>query len=205
MAAKYSPDLARTKHLCKTKLCQACGLYINQRPLFDIGKESKVFWVGLSAVQFEEGDVMMPLSPTTNSGALIDRIEGAFRDSLTFYKTNLVKCVPLKNEKIRYPLEHEMEKCFVNFQWELEAFKPSVVFLLGKQVSTFVLKKMGVTNFNLSGKFSFDQFSFNDILFVPVQHPSYMLVYKRKLIERYIAGIQALFPGVERSVARKRA
>src|SRR5262249_37767631 len=148
---------ARTRNLCKTKLCQSCGLYINQRPLFDVAKKSKVFWVGLSAVQFEAGDFMMPLSPPTNTGALIDRIEMPFRDSLNFYKTNLVKCVPLKNEKIRYPLEHEMEKCFINFQWELEAFNPSVVFLLGKQVSSFVLKKQGVTDFGLDEKFSFGQ------------------------------------------------
>jgi DNA polymerase len=194
MAAKFSLALNRTKQLCKSKLCQSCGLYLNQPPLFDVGKQSKVFWVGLSAVQFEEGEERLPLSPATNSGALIDRIESSFRDTLSFYKTNLVKCVPLKNEKIRYPLEHEMEKCFINFQWELEAYTPSVVFLLGKQVANFVLKKNGVNNFTLDDKFTFEQYCINKMLYVPVQHPSYILVYKRKHLDQYIRGIQRIFP-----------
>jgi uracil-DNA glycosylase len=205
MAVKSSPGSTRTKNLCKTKLCQSCGLYINQRPLFDVGKESNVFWVGLSAVQFAEGDHMMPLSPNTNSGALINLIEEPFKKSLAFYKTNLVKCVPLKEDKIRYPLEHEMEKCFVNFQWELEAFTPSVVFLLGNQVSTFVLKKFDIINFSLDDTFSFDSYSRNNTLFVPVQHPSYILVYKRKQIDNYIKGLQAFFPEKRKEVVNKRA
>lgn len=197
MAAKSSLTSTRTRNLCKTKLCRSCGLYINQRPLFDVGKQSKVFWVGLSAVQFDDETLRMPLSPTTNSGALIDRIEAPYRDIVSFYKTNLVKCVPLKNDKIRYPVQDEMEKCYTNFQWEFEAFTPSVVFLLGKQVATFVLKKIGFTDYNLNDDYAYNQFIFNDTLFIPVHHPSFILVYRRKQVEDYIRGIRALFPTKE--------
>lgn len=147
----------------------------------------------------------MPLSPSTNSGALIERIEFPFRKSVSFYKTNLVKCVPLKNDKIRYPLEHEMEKCYNNFEWELETLTPSVVFLLGKQVATFVLKKQSIRNVILDDQFVFQSYRFNNIEFVPVHHPSYILVYKRKLIDLYVRGIQSLFPVKGKESSQKRA
>jgi len=148
--------------------------------------------VGLSAVQFDENSVKLPLSSSTNTGALIERIELPFRRSVSFYKTNLVKCVPLKNDRIRYPLEHEMEKCYTNFEWELETLTPSIVFLLGKQVSTFVLKKFSIRNVMLNDGFDFQSYHINNIDFVPVHHPSYILVYKRKLIDEYIKGIHSL-------------
>lgn len=99
---------------------------------------------------------------------------------------------------------HEMEKCYVNFQWELEAFNPSTIFLLGRQVATFVLKKFGISDFCLDDKFNFSPFIINDMEFVPVHHPSYILVYKRKQVDQYIRGIQSLLP-VKESTIKKRA
>ena len=90
--------------------CKACGLYLNQLPVLDKGKKSNVFWVGLSSVLITDEDEKIPLSPFTKTGALISQIEDPFRNDISFYKTNVVKCLPLMNNKIRYPLKHEMEK-----------------------------------------------------------------------------------------------
>ena len=100
--------------------CKACGLYLNQPPVLDKSKRSNVFWVGLSSVLITDEDEKMPLSPFTKTGALISQIEEPFRNDISFYKTNVVKCLPLINDKIRYPLKHEMEKCYPNLVDEIE-------------------------------------------------------------------------------------
>lgn len=192
MAVKYSLGI-KQKLNCKSNTCKACGLYLNQLPATDKEKKSNIFWVGLSAVLFDEGIERLPLSPLTRTGNLITHIEKGFKKSNSFYKTNLVKCVPLKDDKIRYPLEHEMEKCFPNFEFELDVLKPKIVFLLGKQVSNFVLKQFSITEFTLDENFNYSSITIDNIQFIPVHHPSYILVYKRKLIEKYINSIQALF------------
>ena len=192
MTVKYSLDLPQKVKPCR-KVCKACGLYLNQLPVLDFLKHSHIFWVGLSAVQFDEGIEHLPLSPTTRTGALISSIEEPLKQEMSFYKTNLVKCVPLKDDgKIRYPIEHEMEKCFPNFQFELDALNPSVVFLLGKQVATFVMKKHGVKEFELPDNFKYKAYEINGVSFVPIHHPSYILVYKRKLLKTYIKNIQKI-------------
>lgn len=192
MMVKSSLDLSHKIKSCKSKICKACGLYLNQLPVLDQTKVSNIFWVGLSAVQFDEGIEGKPLSPFTRSGALLENIEAPIRKEITFYKTNLVKCLPLKDGKIRYPLEHEMEKCFPNFEFEVDVLKPSVIFLLGKQVAFFVMKKMGIKEISLSENFRYETFEINNITFIPIHHPSYILVYKRKHLYRYIKSVQSL-------------
>jgi len=134
MKVKYSQTLSRTSSPGTCNICKSCGLYLNQLPVLDNKKTANIFWVGLSAVQFNEEEEKRPLSSNTRSGALIEEIERPFTNEISFYKTNIVKCLPLKENKIRYPLEHEMEKCFPNFEIELAEQNPSIVFLLGKQV-----------------------------------------------------------------------
>lgn len=193
MTVKYSQDLVKSVNPCRKKTCKACGLFLNQKPIFDEQKISNIFWVGLSAVQFSETEKMEPLSALTPTGALIQSIEAPYIDSISFYKTNLVKCLPLKDDRIRYPLEHEMEKCFPNFQDELQSLQPRTVFLLGSQVANFVFKKFSMGKPILVPDFGYIPFRYNNVDFVPVHHPSYILVYKRKLIEKYQQGIQRLF------------
>jgi uracil-DNA glycosylase len=43
------------------------------------------------------------------------------------------------NDKIRYPLKHEMEKCYPNLVNEIAIVNPSAIFLLGKLVAPFPL------------------------------------------------------------------
>ncbi len=191
MTAKSSPDSNLRPKLCK-KACKSCGLDIYQDPVFDHIKKANVFWVGLSAVLFEEGDEKLPLSILTRTGTLVHSIETPFNNSLSFYKTNLVKRAPMAGDKVRYPLLHEMEKCYPNFEWELETLQPKTVFLLGKQVADFILKKMGVRNFSLDDNFNYHGIQINGITFIPVHHPSYILVYKRKALPEYIASLRSL-------------
>lgn len=191
MAIKYFQGL-NTITLNHRKKCTACGLHLHQLPCYDTTENPDIFWVGLSAILFGEGDVKMPLAPLTRSGSLIKDIELPLKRDFVFYKTNLVKCVPLKGGKIRYPLEMEMEKCFPNLEYELDAYKPAIVFLLGKQVSSFVMKKIGKVVTNLSEDFEYEYFKFGKTIFVPIHHPSYILVYKRKKIGIYIEKIQNL-------------
>lgn len=194
MAVTSFLNLPKTALRCKSPVCKACGLYLNQLPVIDAPQKSNIFWVGLSAVQLNDNEIVrIPLSPSTRSGGLIHQIEEPFYQKTGFYKTNLVKCLPLKNDKIRYPLEDEMEKCYPNFEFELEVLQPKLVFLLGKQVASFVFKKkLGIPAI-LPDDFRYTGSLMNGVLYVPVHHPSFILVYKRKQVATYINNIQALF------------
>ena len=142
---------------------------------------------------FSDDEEKLPLSPFTRSGALIAEIEKSFRKDSIFYKTNLVKCLPLKKDKIRYPLQHEMEKCYPNLELEIKELRPSTVFLLGKQVASFVFDKLGEKEVVFSEIFKYKGLTVNDVTYVPVHHPSYILVYKRMHMDKYKKGIQSFF------------
>lgn len=133
----------------------------------------------------------MPLARDTRSGALIEQAEQGLLSDFSFYRTNIVKCLPLNDGKIRYPAEHEMSKCFPNFEAELDKLQPAIVFLLGKQVATFVLKKYGIKTITFDENFDFTIFNIGNTCFVPIHHPSYILVYKRKYIANYINAIHS--------------
>ena len=177
----------------KSRLCKSCKLYINQFPLTENKAKADVFWVGLSAVQVNDDDeYQIPLSPSTRSGKLIEDIEKQCNGAATFLKTNLVKCLPLNENKIRYPEKLEMDKCYPNLTNELEKYSPKIVFLLGRQVSIFTLKKYGFQLPTLGLSFKYEGFEVNGTIFIPIHHPSYILVYKRKFVENYISGIQVI-------------
>lgn len=145
-------------------------------------------WVGLSAVKVDCTIKETPLSDTTNTGKLIAQIEKN-TSMVDFYKTNLVKCLPIKDEKIRYPKKDEMETCYNrHLEGEITEFKPKVVFLLGKQVSDFVSDD----EVKFSKSFSYKPFTMHGTTFVPVHHPSYVLVYKRKKVDSYIKSVSSL-------------
>ena len=180
----------------KRRKCKACGLYLNQLPVLDKRKKSNIFWVGLSSVLISDEDEKQPLAPNTKSGALINSIEKPFENEISFYKTNVVKCLPLANNKIRYPLKHEMEKCYPNLVDEILALKPSIIFLLGKQVANFVLSKHSRKIISLNDDFNYEYIEINNILYVSVHHPSFILVYRRKWIDNYKNGISKFFEDI---------
>jgi len=144
-------------------------------------------------VQIDENDEhKIPLSPSTKSGKLIQDVELASNGNISFFKTNLVKCLPLNEKKIRYPERVEMNKCYPNLETEIDIYKPKVVFLLGRLVAEFTLKKYGHKLGGLGSDFLYKEYKVGETTFVPIHHPSYMLVYKRKAIDKYIKGIQTV-------------
>jgi uracil-DNA glycosylase family 4 len=173
--------------------CRKCGLLKNQPPLFDrTSTNASVFWLGLSAVDSQNGKIDSPLSALTRTGHLISEIEGQCKGYCTFYKTNIVKCLPLKDKKIRYPKKLEMENCFVNFEVELKTQNPKLVVLLGKLVIDFISDKFNLGEVSLSNGFKYKVIERAGIKFVAVHHPSYVLVYKRKQMKKYIKEIEQI-------------
>lgn len=75
--------------------------------------------------------------------------------------------------------------CFKNLLAEIAEVKPKVVALLGEKVCSAVEKKL---NIKLKRWCGFEYFAteHNGIWYLPVQHPSYIYVYKRKEVEKYV-------------------
>lgn len=174
----------------KMKMCSNCDLCKNQLPLLDEVKKCQVCWVGLSAKMIKNADER-PLSPSTNSGKLICNVEENFC-GISTYKTNLVKCVPLdERQKLRYPNKKEIESCIPNLEDEIRELFPRIVFLLGDKVSTAISKQFNI-EFNEWDGFTYAYTEFNGTYYVPIHHPSYIYVYKRKHVQSYVDGISAM-------------
>jgi DNA polymerase len=86
-----------------------------------------------------------------------------------------------------------MEKCYPNLEAEIEILKPSLIFLLGKQTGTFLLERFSRKLLSLDDDFHYDSFLINGITYIPIHHPSYILVYKRRNVKDYIRSIQSIF------------
>lgn len=167
--------------------CQKCGLCLNQRPLLENKNECQIFWVGLSA-KMTKTDGEIPLSPTTNTGMVIEEIEGKLGEVVT-YRTNLVKCVPLnEHHKLRYPNQKEINCCIPNLQKEIEELHPKIVFLLGEKVYSSVGKYLGIEFEKWKG-YDYHYKEHDGVYYVPVHHPSYIYVYKRREVEQYVNSV----------------
>ena len=176
--------------LDQIKSCQKCGLSCNQKPLLDHKEECDVIWVGLSA-KIMDSDGEIPLSPKTNTGMIIKQIEDMY-ETLKTYKTNLVKCVPLNSQnKLRYPNQNEINDCIDNLCYEIDALSPKIVFLLGQKVSQSIEKNFNIC-FEEWNEYNYSFIEYNGIFYIPIQHPSYIYVYKRKELDQYIQGINRI-------------
>ena len=71
--------------------------------------------------------------------------------------------------KLRYPTKEECVTCLDNLLKEIKELQPKVIVLLGKKVSSYVLKSQEKT----------------DASFIFTLHPSYIYVYKRNSILEY--------------------
>ena len=157
--------------------CKNCKLCKNQKPLLDKSTSCDIMWVGLSAKKVEDIHKTIPLCNDTNSGKIIEKIENRLNE-FKFYKTNLVKCLPLdKNNKLRYPTTEEMKSCIENLLLEINYFNPKFIFLLGKKTYNFIYK------YFVDNNISTDKIYY-------IEHPSYIYIYKRKFIENYIEKIK---------------
>lgn len=133
-------------------------------------------WVGLSAKKVDNISSSVPLENNTKSGKIIEQIEHQIPKH-NFYKTNLLKCLPLdKNNKLRYPTINEMDKCISNLIHEIDLIKPKLIFLLGRKTFNYVYKYFKNNNLDT-----------NNIYYI--EHPSYIYVYKKQYINEYISKI----------------
>lgn len=170
--------------------CQKCGLCCNQKPLLERKRECQVFWVGLSAKMIKTENET-PLSPDTNTGMLIQKIEETLSEVDT-YKTNLVKCVPLNEQrKLRYPNRKEIDSCFCNLQKEIKELSPQIVFLLGEKVYSTIEKHFCI-KFDKWEEFNYSYKKYMGVYYIPIHHPSYIYVYKRKYIDQYIGSVEGM-------------
>jgi len=178
--------------------CRNCVLCKNQPPLVQQSVAADIFWVGLSAVKIAD-NTEIPLSPRTNSGKLINSIE-LLSPTKSFYKTNAVKCLPLKKDKIRYPSVSEMKGCYTHLTTEIQHFSPKLIFLLGKQVASFVLKESGVSDVSLDANFNYSPITIDNYTYIPIHHPSFVLVYKRKKLSNYIDSLDSMIKSIDATV-----
>lgn len=157
--------------------CRKCNLCLNQLPLIDKKIKSEVMWVGLSAKKVENINKNYPLEENTISGKIIKEIEESL-PNINFYKTNLVKCLPLDNNaKIRYPNNSEMNICIKNLITEIELLKPKIIFMLGNKVSDFIENYIKKEKININSNL------------IRIHHPSYISVYKKRNKQDYIDSI----------------
>jgi DNA polymerase len=152
-------------------------------------KSMHVMWVGLSAKKTEGGDNFEPLDAKTNTGKLIAEIEKECK-STTFYKTNLVKFAPLdKKGKLRYPTSRECLSYYPELQSEIDSVNPKIVVLLGLQTAKFVTNQLGLNMPSLS--YSYEAISYRNRWYVPIHHPSYIMIYKRKEKDVYVQALKS--------------
>lgn len=153
-------------------------------------KNVNVMWVGLSMKKATDAENCAPLHISTNTGKLVAEIEARCRQA-RFYKTNLVKFPPLDSKgKLRYPTPEECVLCYPELQNEIQAINPCVVLLLGNKTAVFVFRQLGLQIPKLSYKYQ--AFEYEKRWYVPIHHPSYIMVYKRREKNKYIQAVKAI-------------
>jgi DNA polymerase len=170
--------------------CKKCGLHEHQMPLLDDIRICQVCWVGLSAKK-KTYDDEKPLSHTTNSGSILSSVERRCK-GVSMYKTNLVKCLPLdEGGKLRYPNKSEIDLCLPNLSVEINELSPQIIFLLGSKVIDAVSRYYSI-KFEKWNEFDYTAIRHKNAYFVPVHHPSFIFVYRRKSVDEYVGGLESV-------------
>ena len=73
----------------------------------------------------------------------------------------------------------------------ISSMSPKIVFLLGEKVYSSVGKHLKI-NFEKWDEFEYHYKEHEGIYYVPIHHPSYIYVYKRKKIEDYASSIERI-------------
>ena len=173
---------------CKTAK-QDLNKYLLNKSVSTINDPADIMFVGLSAKFDKEQLVMKPLCSSTNTGKIIDKIEERLSENIIVYRTNLVKCPPVdKNNKIRYPNKKEMTHCLEHLYMEIYRFNPKIIIMLGEQVSNFIIETLELSHNAFKYVFS-KTYIKDDLKFIATHHPSYIYIYKRKILNEYIQEI----------------
>lgn len=146
--------------------------------------DSTVIFVWLSYKLDKNGKILEAFCDSTNSWKVITELE-KWCQWISIYKTNLVKWVPLKDGKIRYPNADEKKDWLQKLQDEILVVNPKVVYLFWKIVSDYIIKHLNLE------KISDFEYKFWNVVFILARHPSYIYIYKRKEIDNYIWDIIA--------------
>lgn len=165
--------------------CEKCSLCNVQKPLMDCAAEADIMIVGLSA-KIRKYDNEIPLDSRTRSGKVVDEYENiAKKYNMSIYRTNIVKCAPLDNNKnLRYPKINEINACFDNFMVEIMAISPRIIILLGDIVRNAVVEKWGL-RIEKPSENELSIVEYKGIYLVAMYHPSYLLRSKIRKEESY--------------------
>ncbi len=145
-----------------------------------------VMWVGIS-----DKPATSPLAATTATGKVVAQMERELA-GLHFHKTNLVKYAPLDaNGRLRHPTKEEMAEGADSLQLELDQVQPRIIVTLGAAVSKVVVERIARTGrfTGLGNSFTYAPRLGGGFLVLPVHHPSFVLIYRRKKLQAYIRSI----------------
>lgn len=159
----------------RISMCHRCTLFVHQPPLLDTRRTATIMVVGLSA-KIIHNSTEIPLDNCTKSGHLVSRMEEiAKQNGYTLYRTNLVKCVPLdENRKLRYPTLKEIDLCFENLLLEMEQLNPRIIIFFGRIVRTaFEERLMLHMKETENGQFSICKA--HGRCYIATYHPSYVM------------------------------
>ncbi len=160
--------------------CQKCLLYKNQKPLIDKIVPADIMIVGLSA-KIKKYEKEIPLDGRTRSGKIIDEFQKiAHRYNFSVYRTNIVKCVPLNEQKrIIYPNELELQSCFKNFVAEVKLVDPTIIILLGNIVRETVSQQLKIILDNPTEN-NLPMTRIKNRFIISSYHPAFLLRSKRR-------------------------
>ena len=96
-----------------------------------------------------------------------------------------------EHQKLRYPNNQEIAACFPNLEKEIQTLTPKIVFLLGTQVTAAVSQQFKLAFKGWEG-FNYGYLQYKKVYYIPIHHPSYIWVYKRKQVEEYLCSLEKL-------------
>jgi DNA polymerase len=112
-------------------------------------------------------------------------------DTFEHVRTNLVATAPLaENGKLRYPTASEMRDGLTGLISEIRSLRPTVVLLLGNKVAGVVLAHHRLEHQRFRG-FDYRLYPAAPSIFVPIHHPSYIAVYKRRQTQEFAIGVRS--------------
>ena len=108
-----------------------------------------------------------------------------------------ISCMRISGSSCYHPdgteasYKKEMDICFDNLVSEINAMSPKIVFLLGEKVYSSVARHLHL-DFEKWNDFEYHYTECNGTYYVPIHHPSYICVYKRKQMDDYIAAVEKM-------------
>lgn len=164
-------ELEKVKEKCLK--CQKCSLAKSRNNVvFSDGKpNNKIMLIGEAPGYWED---MKGKPFVGKAGQLLDKIfncVGLSREK-DIYICNTIKCRPPEN---RNPLPEEKSACREYLDAQIKILNPKIILLCGKVAAQSFLGEVNSIT-KIRGKwFDGNNFGFENIKFMPIFHPSYLL------------------------------